>query len=424
MLQEWVDAHLISPTQADAILGYEQAQMNATPHTGTQRLLIAFSIIGALLVGLGIILLLAHNWDEFSRSTKLMIAITPLIISQGLALFTLQQKPHSAPWQESSATLVCLTLGSALAIVSQTYHLGGHLGDLLSVWMVLALPLMYLLRSQMAAILSLIGITAMGALIAYDENRNAEQWRYWLLLAAWLPYYYQQLKNATHSWGTAVFNWLLAISLAIMSVSTIDLLWQHPPKTGTVYVLIALYFYAVSRTPMLDSMRPMRTGFRPLAVLTFLIISFVYTLEEAWLVYSQEVDIYNSLPLLLSLPAWGYLMYRSYTQKSPTLYLPSLVLPAAFLLAHALSLQAEGFIISNLAIIIYGVWMIIKGAQNYAIGKLNLGMLSLAGLITLRFFDEDIPFVIKGITFIMIGIAFFVANLWLIKRQSARKEAV
>jgi len=43
--------------------------------------IVLFSILGAALIGGGIILLLAHNWEELSRPMRAAISVAPLAIA-------------------------------------------------------------------------------------------------------------------------------------------------------------------------------------------------------------------------------------------------------------------------------------------------------------------------------------------------------
>ena len=62
-LPELIDKKVISEETAEAISRYYQDRQSASPN----RLNTAFGILGAALVGLGIILIIAHNWDELRR---------------------------------------------------------------------------------------------------------------------------------------------------------------------------------------------------------------------------------------------------------------------------------------------------------------------------------------------------------------------
>ncbi len=63
VLPELVREGLITADQAERI----RARYAADPQRSGNRMLLVFAILGSLLVGLGIILIIAHNWDELRR---------------------------------------------------------------------------------------------------------------------------------------------------------------------------------------------------------------------------------------------------------------------------------------------------------------------------------------------------------------------
>ena len=89
------------------------------------RLLIVSGVLGALLVGLGIILILAHNWDNFSNLLKTALAFTPLFISQLLVIYSLRRK--SEVWLEATATLLFFSVGTVISLISQIYNIPGNM---------------------------------------------------------------------------------------------------------------------------------------------------------------------------------------------------------------------------------------------------------------------------------------------------------
>lgn len=52
----------------------------------THWAMVLFGILGAVLIGGGIILLLAHNWEQLGRPARVAVAFAPLVLSQALAL--------------------------------------------------------------------------------------------------------------------------------------------------------------------------------------------------------------------------------------------------------------------------------------------------------------------------------------------------
>ena len=87
-ITELLNAGVINSETANRINEY----YNSKSGTPQNRLVIVFGIFGALLVGLGIILILAHNWDELSRTVKTIIAFIPLLLGQALCAYTLIKK--------------------------------------------------------------------------------------------------------------------------------------------------------------------------------------------------------------------------------------------------------------------------------------------------------------------------------------------
>ena len=61
-LSDLVQNELISKEVALNIENYYKSKQEDSPN----RLFTIFGVLGSLLVGLGIILILAHNWDNFS----------------------------------------------------------------------------------------------------------------------------------------------------------------------------------------------------------------------------------------------------------------------------------------------------------------------------------------------------------------------
>ena len=120
----------------------------ASAGSGARLAIIICAVFGALLIGAGVILLLAHNWEHLGRPARTVIAILPLLISQGLAGWVLVRRGESTAWREGSATMLALALAAAIALVDQTYHTGDDLESFLWRWSLLLAPLPWLLNSS------------------------------------------------------------------------------------------------------------------------------------------------------------------------------------------------------------------------------------------------------------------------------------
>ena len=243
-LAELLEQKIISETTAAEIRDfYEQKQERLSG-----RLFTIFSVLGAVLVGLGIILIVAHNWEELSKSVKTILAFIPLAIGQIAAGYTLLKRKESTAWREGSGAFLFFAVGACLALISQIYQLPGSIGDFLFSWMLLVLPIIYVLGSGIVNLFFLFGITYYAAETGYMNPIDAkERYWYWILLAASLPFYYQLYRKAPGSNMMAFHNWVLPLSLVIV-LGTIG---QSPTAYFLYLAYVALFgcFYLFGQWP-------------------------------------------------------------------------------------------------------------------------------------------------------------------------------
>ncbi|TGK24742.1 DUF2157 domain-containing protein [Leptospira yasudae] len=125
-LKRWVEAGLIRSEQSDAILRFEETRK--TPY-----LYYSFIILGVVVIGIGVIAIIAANWEEIPDVLKLGAGLGVLSLVAGLAF-----------WKRENGNLltVFLVLNSILilamiGLVSQVYHRGGEYYEAAALWCVL-----------------------------------------------------------------------------------------------------------------------------------------------------------------------------------------------------------------------------------------------------------------------------------------------
>lgn len=182
-LKRWTEAGLLDARQAERILEFEQGRDRPT-------LMYAVAGLGGLAIAIGIVSIVAANWDVIPGRVK--IATNLMLLVGGGA--TLARYFTRWPiWARDAALLVMygLTMGS-IALVGQVYQLGGTAREALATWSVLTAPLMTLGGTEFVALLWLFGLqgTCAAWLIWLAEQRgSAEGWALtgasllpWLLL--------------------------------------------------------------------------------------------------------------------------------------------------------------------------------------------------------------------------------------------------
>jgi len=144
-LLNWLDQGLISQQQLSAINQYELGENK----TNSQHWwLYSLLILGASIIGLGIISLIAANWANI-----------PDLVKLGAAFGTLALLAIAILWQENTTTsyayealivafiILCL---ATIGLTAQIFHLNGHWFHALLLWSVITLPVVLFARQLFA----------------------------------------------------------------------------------------------------------------------------------------------------------------------------------------------------------------------------------------------------------------------------------
>ncbi|MEL6811844.1 MAG: DUF2157 domain-containing protein [Bacteroidota bacterium] len=409
-LSQLVANKVISPEVSQDISNYYARKSANAPN----RLFAIFGVLGSLLVGLGIILILAHNWDGFSRTTKTIWAFVPLVVGQLFVGFTLWKK-KSAAWKETAATFLFFAVGASISLVSQIYNIPGSMPSFLLTWILLAAPLVYLLRSHTAALLHLLFCTIYACNLGYFNDHNP--WWYLALLLWVVPHYYKQLRQAPEGNLTGIFNWFFPLSLII----TLGAFVSGNDTTGfLMYTALFGLLYNIGKLPFFQHQRLRSNGYVLLGSLGTVSILMMTSFRWFWEEHSWTDFHYQDLliAVVLGLSAIGVLIYLFQKKAIPFFNLFQYAfLIFAVIFITKLTEPEIPMILTNLLVFALGIFAIRIGSRKNMYSILNYGLLIITVLIACRFFDTDITFVVRGLLFVAIGAGFFGANYLMYKKQ-------
>ena len=385
---------------------------------------VLLSVLGAALIGAGVILVIAHNWEELGRPARTVLSLLPLWISLGLSLFALLRRPDSTAWREGAGVAQSAGVAASIALVSQTYHIAGELSDFLFTWLILILPLPYLLRAVMPALIYLAGIAIWAGSVGFDSQGSASG--YWLFLAGILPFYVLSVRRERLGKATA---WLSAF-VGLSAPFGLGFTFAHQSTQGMwIPAFIGLFgvFYLAGALGFPERRHhPLRTlGALGIIGLTlFLSYKSSWPRLHAWSRPTQAVGLDYLQAIALPLAALG-LMARAFLRKAD-LNAAAALFPVAGLVAYGLDgvfTDATGAVVGAVCMNLYGFALALgtafRGMRQRATFTLNGGLLLFAALIVSRFTDSDFGALERGIAFIVIGGAVLGANLWMLK---AKKE--
>ena len=419
-LPELINAGVISKENAEKIQDYYANKKGASGN----RLLIVFGILGAILIGLGIILIIAHNWDELSRPSKTISSFLPLLIGQIVCGYVLIKKPDSIAWRESATAFLFFAVGACIALIGQIYNIPGNLSSFLLTWMLLCLPLIYLMKSSIASLLYLWGITYYATQTSFWAYPSYGSYLYWLLLLLALPHYYLLYKNKPQSNFMIFHNWIIPLSLVISLGMIIQDMGE--PMFIAYFNLFGI-LYLVGNLEFFNQQKTRNNGYKVLGIFGTIILLLILSFDWFWeeLIEKEfpfdEVmaapEFYATVITFLLASGLFFFEYRNKAWHEIKPLAPVFIL---FLLTFLLGLSSPiAVILINLLVFAIGILIIREGANQDRLGKLNFGLLTIAALVICRFFDTDISFVTRGILFVVIGAGFFAANYLMLKKRKA-----
>jgi hypothetical protein len=126
---------------------------------------------------------------------------------------------------------------------------------------------------------------------------------------------------------------------------------------------------------------------------------------------------------LVALSAWrGYTLWMAKQPHRALLALTPLMLTAVWALAYQTQTGGWLMLVVNIVGLAVGIATVHAGFRGGSVGTANCGLLLVVALVVARFFDDDWSFVVRGLGFIAMGIAFLMMNVWLLKRRREVRE--
>ncbi|WP_452228003.1 DUF2157 domain-containing protein [Lacinutrix sp. MEBiC02404] len=412
-LPDLIKNEVISKEVASKIESYYRSKQEDVPN----KLFVVFGVLGSLLIGLGIILILAHNWDQFSRAIKTVFAFLPLVIGQlfvGYSIF----KNKSSTWKEASGTFLFFAVGASIALVSQIYNLPGDLGSFLLTWIVLCLPIIYLLKSHTLAILHIIFATYYACESGYGYPSGYSPWLYIILLVLVLPHYWKLLKQNPKANITSIFNWFIPLSATIVLGAFVE---TNYSIGFLLYILLFGLFYNIGKIPFFYNQQLRRNGYIIIGSIGTIIILLWTSFSWIWedlirevVFFSQEFYIAVAL-FLAALVVIGYSYYKKWIKEFHLFQYVFVFFSMLFFFGF--SSETIPTILVNALLFVLGLITIKIGADRFHFGVLNYGLFIITSLVVCRFFDTNMSFVVRGLLFVAVGFGFFITNYWMLKKQ-------
>ena len=383
------------------------------PKNGIGFLIVLFSVIGSLLIGMGIVLVSANNWwYSLPVVIRTFIGFLPLIVSQMLVIYVFRCKMNSIAFRESAALLNMAGVFASIAIVGQIFHLPGDFTNYLLVCGILFLPSM-LIMNAVSPLIVFYWTAINGGIYFADEVGVV------ISLTMFIAGAVFALNKCREKNSKSVYLSLITV------ISGFVLILVSALEAGSD-LSVVLYGYSILLLSSAKLLKGSENVFLMLGRVCMLVLTIVLTYMDIWS-YNAELEgiVFIILTVLVCVAA-AVLLFMNIRAKK---YCPFSVVAFIFLIPRAvwcifdLTEYPEIFmIVFNVVLFVLSIFCIFEGAKKIDLYNANTGMITLCLLIILRFFDSELPLYARGIVFLCLGAGFLIFNLFLVGTKKKLKE--
>lgn len=407
-IENWAAQSLIDGPTAEALKERYALKKN------THLLVLLFSVIGTLLVGTGIILIFAKNWDFLPLPVRVSAAFMPLLASQALAVFTVKRKYDSAAWREASAVLTTASVFTVVAMVGQIFHLPGDYGRYILICGLLSLPMMYILDSVVILLPYYWTILNWAALSG--SPLCAPVLALLFSLGALFVFFKRKTQNSRFLymlWVTVLAGF---IAVWIMGALT---------ESSLLLLILCYFILLLSVGGQLESFQ---TPFNLTGLLGSLVLLTIQTYSGMWDYAGRSIGAGGFIMMVVLLAGAAFFAIKGQDKTRLMLILPFGFIVILRCVWAIFSLDYPPYIMifsvtANVVLLAVGVGFMIRGVMRTQLLIANLGLAVVCVWIAIRFFDSDMDFLWRGIGFLFLGLLFLLANLGIL-RMKKRSGAV
>jgi uncharacterized membrane protein len=412
--KRWTQNGIINNSQAEAIKGLYPLQKTDRPWG-----LLVFSGIGAVIIGLGIILLFAYNWDKMTKFSKLAVVFVALIVSHSIGMRLFLRSERFKGLGEAISVLGTMLFGAGIWLVASIYHIEEHYPNAFFVWalgaLLLALAMPSVLQGILAAVLLAIWTGAEAS-----EFHQPMFWAIPLLLSIFVLAYQKASK----------------VLLAVVMLSlwaTIGFVSGSYLKDELILLILlsvsACYMAAGHISSWYGRFRESKGVYNSLGFAGFVIFLYILSFKEMVEHVYKTVPkmpsshlFYFLLPAALALVGWVWVLWKMYEtgefKKRYELLLIPLVLVFGYVhLLTGLGLSFVAVVVFNIVFLTQSVLMMGRGCKDCEMAPTVVGSLMLIALTIGRYVDLFEDLFTRGVIFIVVGAILFAEGIFYIRSR-------
>lgn len=421
----------------------------------SNTLVTVLSILGCLLIGVGVVLILSKFWQNFPTLLKLFTCCVPAFLGQGVGIYTYIKKKDSLPWCEGASVLWLVGVVTTVSVLLGTVNLNHYIvSDSLMYlfFTVNTFVIMALFKSLAPLAVSYgFGITWFNILLDdtdhmdyIDKTDSAEHIIGFILVSlgfaviavtafALSARLYKKEDNIIRY---TFASWINFIGLAVAVYCVVLRFTDFVPLISMLVLTSIIFFIAGQKHT--DYVSPYRVlGLPASAAALCFLAAFFEVGETSWW-------LSDSIVLVLCLLPFALLAWKKTSVQSVYLRAYTALLTLALLSYNIISIfddvvkkescPAEKYEIFRLAENGFStvsfflslaalVMLIVYGAKERKLLQLNMGFVCSCAVVVARLYQLELGLIGTGILLILCGSILLFANLKISQLREKEKLA-
>ncbi len=407
------------------IYGKKRRTVPADPAAARRHTLtVILSVLGALLLAAGAILIFVYFWQELGQFFKTALAFLPLLFGAGAGLFGIFGKKENVYRREICAVLWIAGMISTNALINGIFQLHFGFEALLAADLLLSLPVIFLLQSS-AAYTGCLGMLTVLAFSDFaDPDRLPVRLAYALLCMAALGVciLFACRNRLPEGMKKVVSAAALPVGACVTVVVALRLAKGEAAELFLLILTAAYCYWLADRTKRTGL--PLRAfGGGAFGIALFIMMAAGFLDGEMPLVPELMTPEFLGTLLFCALCAAFAGVYGRESLRGDKLKAVGAgLLPA--LAALNFLLWSAGGIFALIPSFAFGVFALVSGVRRAKLSAANFGIVNVLALLFLVLTRiEDLNMLSIGIFLFAAGVLLLALNKVLIKRFAVRKEA-
>ena len=418
----WLNDGLIAADQAESIKHrYREAERG--PAWGR----IIFFSIGAILFGLGVILLFAYNWERMHKFAKLAVIVLALLTAHGTGFWLRQSAGRYRTAGEGLHLTGTMLFGAGIWLVAQIYHIDEHYPNAFFIWGFGAMTMAWALPSISHAVLATVLLVLWNGCEALDF-KNPQLWSPFIILAVLSPLAWVHRSRVLLAATIGAFMLMLAFSVASVDGELVFLLFFFNACILTAAGML------VGRKGGFPGSGPIlsRIGYS-VYLITLFVLSFFHLGRGLFTIdfdkFPAGVYFFSFATAAIGMLIWSIGASFQRPENEPSdfrITIFGMLITLLLVVLNTLGVLGlkgwAGVAVFNLIFLFHSIILIAAGCKNLDIKSTTVGCLMVAGISLARYTDLFVSLLARSSVFLLMGAALFAVGLYYSRTKKQLQE--